>query len=229
MASGAGRVTGGFRFGEFALRAFENMLLRAVGARLPACQLHACSTHRAARRLDGFRGQGRGSVGRWHGLSTACPARGRDPGARVKAHAICAHIVPVTGVDHPAEGLMVPSQLGVVEVCAFQGHHCASRCAGGSVRSRLNAACAHGRASMRATNSHTVSPASEQSGKMAASATSNRDAGLTQMGAERSSALNSRIDWRLEPMEFESRRASVRTQSKSSCRRPGPKTTSICR
>lgn len=193
MASGAGRVTGGFRFGKFALRAFENMLLRAVGARLPACQLHACSTHRAARRLDGFRGQGRGSVGRWHGLSTACPARGRDPGARVKAHAICAHIVPVTGVDHPAEGLMVPSQLGVVEVCAFQGHHCASRCAGGSVRSRLNAACTHGLASMRATNSHTVSPASEQSGKMAANFEPRRRANANGRGAVICPELSNRL------------------------------------
>ncbi len=57
MPPGAGRIANGFRFRELALRAFESVFLRAVGARLPACQLHSCSTHRAARRLDRLGGR----------------------------------------------------------------------------------------------------------------------------------------------------------------------------
>src|SRR5580692_7079114 len=46
MASAFGRVPGDFRLGEFALRAFENVLLAAAGVRYPVCQFHAGSTHR---------------------------------------------------------------------------------------------------------------------------------------------------------------------------------------
>ena len=57
MASGVRRATADFGLGEFALRAFESVLLRAVSARLPACQFHSRSTHRAARRLDRIEGR----------------------------------------------------------------------------------------------------------------------------------------------------------------------------
>jgi hypothetical protein len=75
IAPGVGRITGDFRFGEFALWTFENMFLRAVGVRRAARQLHSCSTHGAARRLDRLERQRCGIVGRRHGLSSEerCP------------------------------------------------------------------------------------------------------------------------------------------------------------
>ena len=68
MASGIGRVIDGFRLDEFALRAFENMLLRAVGVHLSALQLHSGSTHGAARGLDRLERRCRGLVGHRHGF-----------------------------------------------------------------------------------------------------------------------------------------------------------------
>ena len=51
------------------------MLLRAVGVRLPACQLHSCSTHGAARRFDRLGRRRYGVVRRRHSLprSSAMP------------------------------------------------------------------------------------------------------------------------------------------------------------
>jgi hypothetical protein len=68
MAPGVARITAGFRFREFAFRAFENMPLRAVGGELSDSQFHSRSAHGAARRFD-LEGWGRRGVRRRHGFS----------------------------------------------------------------------------------------------------------------------------------------------------------------
>jgi hypothetical protein len=70
MAPAVGWVTGDFRLGEFAFRAFKNMFLRAVGGQLPACQLHSRSTHGAAWWLDRLDRRRGGYVSRRHGQLT---------------------------------------------------------------------------------------------------------------------------------------------------------------
>lgn len=68
MAPGVRRATADFRLGEFALWAFESMLLRAVSVWLPARQLHSGPTHGAARWFDRLEGQRCGFVRGRHGF-----------------------------------------------------------------------------------------------------------------------------------------------------------------
>jgi hypothetical protein len=68
MAPGVARITAGFRFREFAFRAFESVLLRAIGGRRSASQFHPRSAHGAARRPD-LEGWGRRDIRRRHGFS----------------------------------------------------------------------------------------------------------------------------------------------------------------
>jgi hypothetical protein len=93
MASGIGRVIDGFRLDEFALRAFENLLLRAVGVRLSALQLHSGSTHGAARGLIGSSGGavvwsdiGRATNQKRHRLALQCAGVDKPAGSDSLGH-----------------------------------------------------------------------------------------------------------------------------------------------